>query len=101
MAIHFLLFIDGKRIYAYLSEEIKSVPYTPTSHPFIERVIGTVRRELLDQILFWNSHDLETKLEDFKHYYNNERGHCGLEGITPLIKADEKVPKVILLNNFR
>ena len=29
-------------------EEIKSVPYVPTSHPFVERVIGTTRREFLD-----------------------------------------------------
>jgi putative transposase len=33
-------------------EEIKSVPYTPVSHPFVERLIGTIRREYLDQILF-------------------------------------------------
>ena len=26
--------------------EIKSVPYVPLSHPFVERLIGTVRREL-------------------------------------------------------
>ena len=32
--------------------EIKSVPATPTSHPFIERTIGSVRRECLDQMLF-------------------------------------------------
>src|ERR1700730_1710530 len=25
-------------------EEVKSVPYAPVSHPFIERLIGTVRR---------------------------------------------------------
>jgi putative transposase len=31
--------------------EIKSVPATPTSHPFIERTIGSVRRECLDQML--------------------------------------------------
>ena len=34
--------------------EIKSVPATPTSHPFIERTIGSVRRECLDQMLFIN-----------------------------------------------
>src|SRR6266513_2993610 len=28
--------------------EIKSVPYVPISHPFIERLIGTIRRECLD-----------------------------------------------------
>jgi putative transposase len=34
-------------------EEIKSVPYAPVSHPFIERLIGTVRREYLDRAFFW------------------------------------------------
>lgn len=34
-------------------EEIKSVPYAPTSHPFVERLIGTIRRECLDHMLFW------------------------------------------------
>jgi putative transposase len=29
-------------------EEIKSIPYVPLSHPFVERLIGTVRREFLD-----------------------------------------------------
>src|SRR5438045_3310882 len=29
-------------------EEIKSVPFLPRSHPFIERLIGTLRREHLD-----------------------------------------------------
>jgi hypothetical protein len=33
-------------------EEVKTVPYTPLSHPFVERVIGTIRRELqLDSAL--------------------------------------------------
>jgi transposase InsO family protein len=29
-------------------EELKSVPFAPRSHPFIERLIGTLRREYLD-----------------------------------------------------
>jgi transposase InsO family protein len=49
--------------------EIKTVPYVPFSHPFVERLIGTVRREYLDRILFWTTADLETKLIDFQHYY--------------------------------
>ena len=43
-------------------EEIQSVPYAPASHRFIERLIGTIRREYLDQMFFWNSIDLERKL---------------------------------------
>jgi len=63
--------------------EIKSVPYVPLSHPFVERLIGTIRRELLDQILFWNTHDLERKLEGFRQYYNAHRIHTALNGDTP------------------
>ena len=64
-------------------DEIKTVPYVPLSHPFVERLIGTIRREYLDHIFFWNAQDLERKLVDFKHYYNGERVHCSLHGDTP------------------
>ncbi len=40
-------------------KEIKSVPYSPMSHPFVERLISSVRRELLDKTLFWNANDLQ------------------------------------------
>src|SRR6202521_2596164 len=47
-------------------EEIKSVPYTPVSHPFVERLIGTIRREYLDCVFFWNLADLTRKLAEFR-----------------------------------
>jgi hypothetical protein len=40
-------------------DEIKAIPGTPRSHAFVERLIGTVRREYLDRTLFWNQGDLE------------------------------------------
>ena len=55
----------------------------PLSHPFVERLIGTIRREYLDRTLFWTTADLETKLLDFQHYYNGHRTHAGLEGRLP------------------
>src|SRR5689334_16013118 len=43
--------------------EVKTVvPHVPLSQPFVERLIGTVRREFLDQVLFWGASDLERKL---------------------------------------
>jgi transposase InsO family protein len=56
-------------------DEIKTVPYTPLSHPFIERLIGTIRREFLNHTLFWNNVDLEKSLADFQAYYNHHRAH--------------------------
>jgi integrase-like protein len=57
--------------------EIKTVPYVPLSDPFVERLIGTIRRECLDRMLFWTAADLEMKLLDFQHYYNGHRTHAG------------------------
>ena len=68
-------------------EEIKSVPYAPMSHPFIERLIGTIRREYLDHTFFWNSIDLHRKLDKFRAYYNNVRVHRSLNGATPAERA--------------
>jgi hypothetical protein len=53
------------------------------AHPFVERLIGTIRREYLDQTLFWTTADLENKLLDFRTYFNNHRTHNSLEGRTP------------------
>jgi putative transposase len=64
-------------------EEIKTVPYAPVSHPFVERLIGTIRRECLNRTLFWTVADLEMKLLDFQRYYNRHRAHAGLEGHPP------------------
>jgi putative transposase len=68
-------------------DEIKTVPLVPLSHPFVERLIGTMRREFLDHMLFWNARDLERKLADFQAYYNAVRSHAALEGHTPLTFA--------------
>jgi putative transposase len=81
-------------------EEIKSVPYVPQSHPFVERLIGTVRREYLDHILFWNQLDLERKLSDFKAYYNKRRVHASLGGKTPYEQGGRSPPKLADLNHF-
>jgi transposase InsO family protein len=68
--------------------EIKTVPYVPLSHPFVERLIGTLRREYLERILFWTTVDLDEKLAEFQHFYNGYRTHAGLGGTVPKPRAD-------------
>jgi Integrase core domain len=76
-------------------------PHVPLSHPFVERLIGTMRREFLDQVLFWNARDLERKLADFQAYYNAARSHASLEGHTPLTFAGGHTAGRAELNNVR
>ena len=82
-------------------EEIKSVPGVPYSHPFIERLIGSVRREYLDQTLFWNEKDLARKLDEYKIYYNESRVHYSLEGNFPDQAKGKAKPKIVDPNKYQ
>ncbi len=82
-------------------KEIKSVPYVPLSHPFVERLIGTIRREYLDHTLFWNPADLGRKLEEFRHYSNSYCVHTSLDGDTPSEISGETVIRRADLNQLR
>ena len=82
-------------------ETVQSVPLVPWSHPFVERLIATIRREYLDRLFFWTADDLERKLELFKHYYNSARVHQGLSGDTPEEKAGGPIPQPVGIENYR
>ena len=67
-------------------------------HPFVERIIGTLRRELLDQTFCWTATDLENKLREYQCYYNKHRCHSSRDGETPLVSGGNKVADI---NQFR
>ncbi len=60
-------------------KEIKTIPGTPTSHPFIERSIGLCRQEFLNHVLFWNAGDLGKKLSQYQDYLNKTRAHSSIK----------------------
>ena len=82
-------------------DEIKTVPFVPISSPFVERLIGTIRRECLDQMFFWNAVDLERKLNAFTRYFNDHRFHSALHGNTPAGASGEVIEPRADLFNFR
>jgi len=55
----------------------------------------------LIQILSWNSIDLESKLLEFRNYYNGERVHSGIGGSTPCEAGGALTAGVVKLDNFR
>lgn len=66
----------------------------------VERLIGTLRRECLDQTLFWNKSELQRKLDNFKDYYNHDRTHQAHDGLPPLQKAKDFQPKSASLKDY-
>ena len=81
--------------------ELKTVPSTPRSHAFVERLIGTIRREFLDRTLFWGERDLERKLQGYQEYYNRYRCHTGLAGLTPAQRSGAPSPPTASLASYR
>jgi transposase InsO family protein len=79
-------------------EGIKSLPHVPMSHPFVVRLIGSIRRELLDQTFPWTATDLENKLRGYQAYPNEYRCHSSRGGATP---AQPDGDNAISLNDYR
>ena len=80
---------------------VKTVPCVPLSRPFVERVVGTVRPEYLDQTPFWTAHDLERKLDSFQEYYNRYRVHQGLKGQVPGRRTASEDQPAVCLDDYR
>ena len=51
-------------------EEVISAPRSPWQNPYVERLIGSIRRECLDHIIVWNERSLRRTLKTYFAYYN-------------------------------
>ena len=68
---------------------------SPWQNPYAERVIGTLRRELLNHMIPLNESHLRCLLNEYvQEYYNLHRTHQGLGGQTP-IPSPEYLPTVV------
>ena len=64
-------------------EEVRIAPRSPWQNPFVERLIGSIRRECLDHVLVPNESHLKSLLGSYFSYYNHCRTHRSLDGNAP------------------
>jgi transposase InsO family protein len=64
-------------------EEVLGSPGVPQQRAYIERVIGTIRRECLDHVIVFHEASLYRHLKLFLEYYHGTRTHLSLEKDTP------------------
>jgi putative transposase len=72
----------------------------PRANAICERMIGTLRRELLDRILIMNERHLRQVLTTYLHHFNDARPHQALAQLAPA-QADTKPPHVINLVDYQ
>jgi transposase InsO family protein len=65
-------------------------PRSPWQNPYIERLIGTLRRDCLDHVLIYGERHLRRMLTLYSRYYNETRTHLGLGKDAPLRRAVER-----------
>jgi len=63
--------------------QVLSAPRWPWPRAYVERVIGTIRRECLDHVIVFNERSLYRQLRCFMDYYHRSRTHLRLEKDTP------------------
>ena len=63
--------------------EIVSAPARPWQNPYVERLIGSIRRECLDHVIILHAAHLRRVLTTYIHYYHRTRTHLGLQKDTP------------------
>jgi transposase InsO family protein len=64
-------------------QQVLSAPRSPWQRAYVERVIGTIRRECLDHMIVFNEASLCRHLKSFIGYYHRSRTHLGLQKDTP------------------
>jgi putative transposase len=79
---------------------LASPPQAPRANAICERIIGTLRRELLDRLLIVNEHHLRRVLTEYLRHYNTARPHRSLGQLTHA-QADTRRPEPINLAEYR
>jgi transposase InsO family protein len=60
-------------------EEVKIAPYSPWQSPYVERFIGSMRRECLNDVIVLNEQHLHRVLRSSIAYYHTWRVHRSLD----------------------
>jgi transposase InsO family protein len=70
---------------------------SPWQNPYVERLIGTVRRECLDRVLIFGETHLRQILSSYVAYYNEVRTHLALGKDAPAGRAVQRSGAIVAI----
>src|SRR5664280_2267297 len=79
-----------RRVAGLKMDEKLIAPRSPWQNPYVERMIGTLRRECLDHVIIFSEQHLRRVLGEYLDYYHNARTHRGLERDCPIHRPVEE-----------
>jgi transposase InsO family protein len=72
-----------RRIKSMGIEQVVTAPQSPWQNPYVERVIGSIRRDCTNHLIVINDRHLLRILKSYQRYYNESRCHLSLGKDTP------------------
>jgi transposase InsO family protein len=82
--------VFSRRVQGLGIREVKAAPRSPWQNPYVERLIGTLRRECLDHVVALNEAHLLRVLHAYLAYYHAARTHLSLDKDAPEPSAVER-----------
>jgi transposase InsO family protein len=70
-------------------------PRSPWQNGYVERSIGSIRRECLDHVIIWGEAHLRHVLEAYTAYYNATRTHLGIDKDAPNCRPIERCGVIV------
>ena len=68
-------------------DDVPSAPRSPWQNPYAERVIGSIRFDMLDHVIVLGEGHARRLLRGYKAYYNGSRNHLSLGKDPPIHRA--------------
>jgi transposase InsO family protein len=72
------------RLHAMRIRDRPTAPRSPRQNAYVERLIGSIRRDCLDHLIIVDERHLRNLLRDYAEYYNRLRTHLSLNKDAPL-----------------
>ena len=81
--------VFAQRVAGMGIEQKLIAPRSPWQNPYVERLVGSIRRECLDQVIVFHERQLEQILESYCEYYHQVRPHRSLSHDSPIPRPVE------------
>jgi putative transposase len=75
--------VFSKRVASMGIAKVVVAPRSPWQNPYVERVIGSIRRECLDHLVIFNERHLRRVHSSYVDYYHRTRTHLALDKDCP------------------
>jgi putative transposase len=83
--------VFSRRVQSLGIWEVKAAPRSPWQNPYVERLIGTLRRDCLDHVVVLNETHLRRQLRAHLTYYHGCRTHLSLKKDSPEPRLVERL----------